>query len=170
MAVENGQRAVDLLGQNDAGELVGQRDGSKREQQAGARTGCSGPAVGRADGEHQRLRAVVAQAANLRGELLRRELPAPAVEQDESGHSTGGLAIQPCQQRGLGAVRLGLAGEEARGAGKKIRCQSSGSAGLGARAGWGDGREDKLHPMRVLQDVKEKHPRNMDYWIMLRKS
>ena len=108
------------------------------------------------------LRAVVAQAAKLRGELLRRELPAPAVEQDENGHSTGGLAIQPCEQRGLGAVRLGLAGEEARGAGKEIRRQSSGSAGLGARAGWGDGREDKLHPMRVLQDVKEKHPGNMD--------
>ncbi len=64
MAGENGQRAVDLLGQNDAGELVGQRDGSKREQQAGARTGCSGPAVGRADGEHQRLRAGVAEAAD----------------------------------------------------------------------------------------------------------
>jgi hypothetical protein len=56
-------------------------------------------------------------------------------------------------------VGLCLAGGVTRGAGKEIRRQSSGSAGLGARAGWRDGGKDKLHSMRVLQDVKEMHPR-----------
>jgi hypothetical protein len=69
------------------------------------------------------------------------------------------LAIQPRQQCGFRAVGLCLAGGVARGAGKEIRRKSCGSIGLGARAVWGDGRKDKLHSMRVLQDVKEMHPR-----------
>ena len=116
MAGENGQRAVDLLGQHDAGQLMGQRDGSKREQQASTRAGGVGPAVSRADGQHQRLRSVVAMPADLRGEFLRRELPAPAVQQDEERRCAGGLAIQPRQQCGFGAVGLCLAGGVARGA------------------------------------------------------
>ena len=112
MAGANGQRAVDLLGEDDAGELVGQRDGAKREHQASARAGGGGPAVGRTDGQHQALRARVAEAADVRGELLRRELLAPAVQQDEDGRGAGGLAIQPCEQRGFGAVGLRLAGEK----------------------------------------------------------
>ena len=54
MAGEDGDRAVDLLGEHDAGELVGKGDESEREQEVGALAGGVGPAVGRADGEHQR--------------------------------------------------------------------------------------------------------------------
>jgi hypothetical protein len=61
-------------------------------------------------------------------------------------------------------VGLCLAGGVTRGAGKEIRRQRCGSIRLGVRASWGNGREDKLHPMRVLQDVKEMYCWKYDLW------
>ena len=57
VAGENSRRTIDLLGKHDAGELVGERDKTEREEEVGALAGSSGPAVGRADGEYQPLDA-----------------------------------------------------------------------------------------------------------------
>jgi hypothetical protein len=85
VAGEDGEGAVDLLGEDGAGELVGQGDGAEGEDEVGAGAGGGGPAVGGADGEDEGLGAGVAEAAEVGGEVFAGELLAAAVEQDEDG-------------------------------------------------------------------------------------
>ena len=60
MSGEDGQRAVDLLGDDGAGELVGQRHAAQRQRAVSAGERGGGPAVGGADGEDDALGAVIA--------------------------------------------------------------------------------------------------------------
>ena len=71
MPSQNRQGAIDLLRQYYACEFVRQRNGTERQHQGGACAGGAGPAIGRPNGQHQRLRAVVAVAA----ESLRQSPP-----------------------------------------------------------------------------------------------
>jgi len=57
MAGEDGEGAIDLLGQNDAGEFVGESHRTKREERVGAEASGRRPSVGRSDGEDERLDA-----------------------------------------------------------------------------------------------------------------
>jgi len=70
VAGEDGEGAVDLLGEDEAGEVVGQGDEAEGEQEVGAGAGQRGPAVGRADGEDDALRAGIAEADEVFGEVL----------------------------------------------------------------------------------------------------
>ena len=117
---EDGEGAVDLLGEDDASQFVGQRDVAEGEDEAGAGAGGCGPTVGGADGEEEGLRAGVAQAAEVGGEFFAGELLAAAVEQDEDRGGACRLAIECGQQGGFGGVVLGLTGEVARGAGEIV--------------------------------------------------
>jgi hypothetical protein len=85
------------------------------------------------------------------GEVLRGELFASAVEQDEDGCAAGGLAIEPGEEGGFGVVVLGGAGDVAGDAGEVVGGECVGGVGFGAGAGWGDGCEGELHMMRVLE-------------------
>jgi len=151
MARENGQGAVDLFGEDGAGQLVGQRDGSQREHRGCTSAGGVRPSIGRANGEDQRLCTAIAQATDLRGELLAGQLPASAVEQDQIRRSARGLAIQPSQQRSLRIQMQRLRRGVSRSAGEIIGGKLSGSVRLRTGAGWRHSSKDKFHTISVLQ-------------------
>ena len=88
MAGEDGEGAVDLLGQDGTGEFMGQGDVAEGEDKAGACACGGGPAVGGTDGEDDGLRAGVAEAAEVGGEVVGGELLATAVEKNEDGSGT----------------------------------------------------------------------------------
>ena len=151
VAGEDGECAVELLGEDGSGEFVGQGDRAEGEQEIGAGAGRGGPSVGGADGEDDGLGAGVAEAAEVGGEVLGGELLAGTVEQDKDRGGAGGLAIEPTEERGLGVVGLGGAGDVAGDAGEVIGGEGLGGSGFGARAGGGDGCEEELHVTRVTQ-------------------
>ena len=65
VAGEDGEGAVDLLGEDGAGELVRQGDAAEREEQVRAAAGLGRPAVRRTDGEEDGLRAGVSEPAEV---------------------------------------------------------------------------------------------------------
>jgi len=141
VAGEDGEGAVDLFGEDGAGEFVGQGDGAEGEDKAGAGAGGGGPSVRGADGEDDGLGAGVAEAAEVSGEFFGGELLAAAVEEDEDASGAGGLASRPIEggeERGLGGVGLGLTGEVARGSREIAGGEGCGGVGFRAGAGWGD--------------------------------
>jgi hypothetical protein len=142
---EDGEGAVDLFGENGAGELMGKRDLAEGENKGCAGSRGHGPSVGGADGEDEGLRAGVAEAADVLGEGFARELLAARVEQDEDGSCAGGLLVEGGEQIGFGGEGLGVAGEVTSGTGKIIGGKGSGVVGLAAGASWVDCDEQKLH-------------------------
>jgi hypothetical protein len=116
VAGEDGEGSVELLGEDYAGEFVGQGDESEREEEVGAGSSVGGPAVGGADGEDEALGAFVAETADAGGEVFGRELLAAAVEEDGVGSGSTGLLIEPFEQEGFGVEGLGVAGDIAGGA------------------------------------------------------
>ncbi len=87
-----------------------QSHAAEGKEKVSALTGHSGPSVGRADGENEALGALIADAPDLRSELLRGELLAAAIQQNGIGRSAAGLTIQPIKERRLGLEELGVAG------------------------------------------------------------
>ena len=75
MAGEDGERAIDLLGEEHAGEFVGHGQGGERYFLFGARAQFSGETFGVAAEEDEFAHAAVAQIAEPARELLGRELP-----------------------------------------------------------------------------------------------
>ena len=111
---EDGEGAVELLGEHDAGQLVGKGHGAEGEQQVGALACFRRPSVCGADGEVEMLRAAVALAPKPRGELLRGHLAAASIEQDElCGYAAG--FVERGDECGLGEELLlldaGVVGE-----------------------------------------------------------
>jgi hypothetical protein len=102
MAGEDGEGAVDLLGQDDACELVGEGDAAEGEQELGTSASYIRPAVGGPDGEDETLRPGVAKMANGLSNLFGGELTAAAVEQGKVDGSSAGLAIEPGEECGFG--------------------------------------------------------------------
>ena len=70
MAGQDGQGAVDLLGQNDAGELVRQRNTPQGKKKVGPLSCCRRPSIRRPDGEHKPLNPIIPQAPELYRKLL----------------------------------------------------------------------------------------------------
>ena len=70
VAGQYGQGTVDLLSQYNAGKLVGQSHAAEGKEKISALAGHGGLPVGRANGEHKALGALVADAPDLRSELL----------------------------------------------------------------------------------------------------
>lgn len=117
---EDGGGAVELLGEDDAGELVGEGEAAEGEEEVGALVGGGGPAVGGTDGEDEALGSVVAEAADAGSEVLGGELLAAAIEQDAEGADAAGLLVEPGEEGGLGIEDLGVAGDGAVGAGDVV--------------------------------------------------
>jgi hypothetical protein len=105
---ENGQGAVYLLGQNNTGELMRQSHATKGKKQVGTLACGRRPPIRRSDGKHQPLNTLVADAAEVRGELIRAVLLAAAIHQNRIRRSATGLAIQPIEQGRFGVEELGL--------------------------------------------------------------
>jgi hypothetical protein len=84
MAGADGECAVELLGGDDGGELVGEGDAAKGDGVVG--TGERGwrPAISRADGKDELLDASVLKRAESGGEVLGGELLAAAVSATKS--------------------------------------------------------------------------------------
>ena len=110
---EDGESAVDLLGENDAGKFVRHGHGTEREELRGAFAGVIGPAVGWADGEDDELAAFVALAPEPPGEGLRCHLLTALVEEDEHGGGASALVFDCLPESLFGAetwrVDAGLA-------------------------------------------------------------
>ncbi len=101
--------AIELFGQDEAGEFVGHGDGAKRECEMSAGFGGGGPAAVRADGEDEVLVALIATLGKPGGEVFRGELAAAGIEEDEEGRGAGellALLVQPEEEGGF--VREGL--------------------------------------------------------------
>lgn len=92
---QNGEGAVDLFEQDDAREFVGDGHFAERQDGGSSFAGIVGEAVGRADGEDERLGIAVLVVLQELGEFFGGELPASGVEQDE----------------GVGGARTGLFAE-----------------------------------------------------------
>ena len=140
MSGEDGQCPVDLFGEDDTRELVGQRDAAKRKKQVRALTSPGGPAVSRSDRENQTLSSVIAQSAELLSEFFRGEQLASTVEQNNMRRSTTRLTIEPLKQCRLGLKELRVAGGVTSRPIDVVREQTISRIGLRATAPWCDRR------------------------------
>jgi hypothetical protein len=100
---EDGEGAVDLFAEDDAGEFVGEGHGAEGEERCGALAGILGPAVGGTDGEDDELTALVALAAEPFGEGFRGHLLTALVEEDEHRGGTGALVLDGFPEEIFGA-------------------------------------------------------------------
>jgi hypothetical protein len=145
VAGEDGEGAVGLFSEDNAGELVGEGDEAEGEEEVGAGAGGGGPAVGGADGEDEALGSHVAQVTETRGKILGRNLLAAAVEEDEVGTGAAGVEIGCGEEGGLGVEELGVAGEIATGSLEVVGEEAVCGIDFGARASRGDCSEGDLH-------------------------
>src|SRR5216683_953101 len=145
VAGENGQGPVYLLGQNHAGELMRQGHPPEGKKQIGTLTCGRRPPIRRSDGEHQALDALIANATEVRGELLRGELLAATIQQNGIRRSATRLTIQPIEQGGLGPEKLGVAGNVMGGPLYIVGQQSIGRLSFGTRTSGSDDGESDLH-------------------------
>src|SRR5579875_1084934 len=114
---KNRERAIELLGEHKAGERMGHRHGSERQQQLRAAPRLFAPAAGRSDSKDQVLRALVAARADPSGKIFRTHLPSAFVEQHGRWRRAALAPRQPfekgrlaakalrCEPRGPGAER-----------------------------------------------------------------
>ena len=113
---QNRERAIDLLGEDDAGKFVRHGHGAERKELRGAFAGVFGSAVSGTDGEDDELAAFVALAAQPPREGLRCHLLTALVEEDEHGGGAGALVFDCVPQRVFGAeerrVDAGFAGKQ----------------------------------------------------------
>jgi hypothetical protein len=75
----NGEGAVDLLEENDAGEFVGKRHLAQREDEVGRAAGSVREAVGGADSEKKRRERLRLRVGEKLGEFFGRKLLATAI-------------------------------------------------------------------------------------------
>jgi hypothetical protein len=151
---EDGEGAVELFDEDDAGELMGEGHGAKGEEQiARLRSeGASGalrPAVGGADGEDQVLSALIAAAFDPPGEFLGGEGLAARVEQNQGGRGAGAQGGDGFGEGGLGAVVGGFDGSVWGEALEIVVGDGLEGVFAGARA---DGRDGEPHGTSVGQD------------------
>src|SRR5277367_3848433 len=103
MAREDGEGAIDLLGQDHAREFVRHRERGERDFLPGAGTQFRGKPFGVAAQENYFPRTAVAQIAQPARELLRSELLSGGVQKDHGG---GWLDFQFAQRRGARIAQL----------------------------------------------------------------
>src|SRR5437899_4378584 len=125
---------------------------TKGKKQVGTLACDRRPPIRRSDGEHQALDTLIADAAEMRGELIRAELFAATIQQNGICRSATRLAIQPAEQRRLRIEHLRVARDVSCGALYIVGDQAFGRLCLRAAAAWRDGSESDLHLLnrRVL--------------------
>jgi hypothetical protein len=144
MSSQNCTCAVELLGEDQAGQGVGHGEGSEGQQELGAAAGFVAPAVRWAYSTHELLRTLVAALADPGGEGLRGHLAPPAVQQNGDGGCSALLAVEPRQQVLLGTKSFGAAGQKLRAALDVGRSQG-GKAVLWREPGCSDMGQDQFH-------------------------
>ena len=142
---EDSGGSVELFGEDDAGQLVGEGEAAEGEEQVGAIEGGWGPTVGGAYGEDEALGSFVPPATDAGGELFRGELLAPAVEEDGVGTDATGLVVEPGEEGGFGVEDLRVAGNGAGGAGDVVGEEAVGGLGFSAGGAGEDGGDGDLH-------------------------
>lgn len=111
---EDRASAVELLGEDQAGQGVGEGEGAERQQDFGARE-CSGrPAAGGTDGEDDVLHAVLTVCPQPSSEEFGGHGAAAAIQQDGHGRRSRVLAFEPGEEGVLGLERLLFAAQEDR--------------------------------------------------------
>ena len=155
VAGEDCQGAVDLFSEHDAGKLMGQGQTAEGNKEVGALACSNRPPIGRTDSKHEALSPPIANASDLRGELLRGVLLAAAIEQNRIGQGTAWLARQPLEDFCLGIEELGIAGDVPGGAFDIVGEQTIRGLGLGASTAWSDGGKSDLHCTRVHREVSD---------------
>ena len=80
MASQNGQRAIDLFGNNDLRQSMRQCHGAKRNKKVGLGLGAHRPSIRRAHGNENLLLSAVSSASNKIRELSRAERLAGAIK------------------------------------------------------------------------------------------
>ena len=148
MSGEDGQCAIDLFGEDNASELVRQRDAAQRKKQVRTLTGIRGPAIRRTDSEDETLRAAIAQPAKLLSEFFGGEQLASTVEQNDMSGSTARLTVEPLKQRRLGLKELQVAGGVPGRPLDVIRKQTVGRIGLSAIAARHNRSKGNFHAIR----------------------
>ena len=146
MASQDGRGAVELFGEYEAGQSMGEREWSERKQQMRALPRLIGPSAWRADREDNTRNAVVALPAEPGGECLGGVRLSPAVEQDHGGSATR-LALDPVKETAFGPESRGVARREP-GQPREIAL----SQFLERIAGWKPGSdvgEGKIHRGRI---------------------
>lgn len=83
MAFQNGEGAIDLFEQDDAGEFVGERHFAEGEDGGGGVAGGVGETVSRANGEDEGLGIAILMVFEEAGEFLGGELLAAGVDEDQ---------------------------------------------------------------------------------------
>jgi len=101
MAFENGEGAINLLEENDAGEFVGQRHLAEGDGGGGGFAGLVGETVGRTDGQHERLRVAVLMVLEKLCEIFGGKRLASRVEEDEGVGGMGPHFFAQLQESGF---------------------------------------------------------------------
>ncbi len=159
VACEDCTGAVELFGEDEAGQFVSHCDGTKGEQKGCGFAGGLGPSVGGSDGEDDVLRALVAASAEPVGELSGGERFAAAIEQDGDCGNSGGFAGllglgEPGEEGGFGGEGFGLDGVVG---GDAVEIEAGEGVVVGLWAGlggfWTDMGQGELHegPVWILK-------------------
>ena len=98
MAGEDRAGAVELFGEDEAGDGVGESEGTEGEDGFRAQESVGGPAVGGTDGEGDVLNAVLAMSAKPGGEELRGHDASVAIEQDGEDGGAAAMAVEPGEE------------------------------------------------------------------------
>jgi len=102
--------AVELFGENEAGEFVGHGDWAKRQAEVGLGKSWFGPSVGWPDGENEMLGALVAAVSEPVGQIGGGQLFPPGIKQDGQGGNAGVLLAKPGEEGGFRYEGFGLDG------------------------------------------------------------
>jgi hypothetical protein len=145
VAGQDGEGSVDLLGQYDAGKLVRQGHAAEGKEKISALACGRGPPVGGTDGEHKPLSTLIADASDVRSELLGGVLLTPAIQQNGVGRGTAGLTVQPIEECSLGFEDLRVAGDVASCPCNVVIMQTIASLRLGSGLARKDSSKNQLH-------------------------
>jgi hypothetical protein len=149
MSGQNRQRSIDLFRCHYASQLMWQGDSAEREQQVRPLQRGSRPTIRRPHCHHHPLASSIAQVAEARGNFLRRELLATAVEQDYVCGSSSRLLRQPVQKSSLVVEGLGLTRQIADAALYIVGKQAIGSFGFRSGTSRRDCSQKNLHEIVI---------------------
>lgn len=146
MARKDGAGAIQLLGEDEAGERVGESKRSEREQEGRTAAGAVGPSVGGANGEGDVLNAFIAATADPGGEAFGSHLPPAAVEKNGERGGAALLTAKPFQ-KGIFAAKSGRFGPDDSRSALQIAA-GEGIEGVSDRGTRTDVSQRKLHPLQ----------------------
>jgi hypothetical protein len=148
-AGENGEGAVELLGEHDTGELVRERHCAKRELLAGTLAESFGKAVGVAAEENELACAAIAVLGEPFGQSVRIEILSGGVEKDDGG---GAVSLQAFDRGSFVADFIDFDGQVAANA---LDVVVEDGAQLGA-AGFAEHEKTEFHESFVLAEERSR--------------